>query len=331
MPFTCEDVLDKFEKLVPDVLSTLNSFGEMHPWAKDLANKIVSFIESPPYDIYVSCIEDVVTLGSSLHSIESIIDGVTIPAVVHGKQSALIIFFGTFSALYSRYWFTRYEEEVDAYFRSTIVHELIHAVLEYYGEFGEELPTKFEDALSSFSMKFMDVRARVGWAGEAIKLAYHQNKLKLFGAESDFREWLLNLVPKLDIRKFKEGGSVQIPKQKVVVNMSEDENPKCRAALLAAMELLQEECEGVKGKYIAMGDGVMVYIPKEFMDEIEQKTGHRVGNPLTPGTEEFNKAINTCVKESVWADRLARKLLGEDAPKKAIESLKRKLCERLLT
>jgi len=108
-------------------------------------------------------------------------------------------------------------------------------------------------------------------------------------------------------------------------------NPKCVPALLAALEILQEECGGEKGIYKPVGDGVIVYVPEEFIKEFEAKTGHKFGNPLEPGTNEFEKAIEVCVRESVWADKLARRMLGEDAPKEAIERLKRKLCEELLT
>lgn len=106
---------------------------------------------------------------------------------------------------------------------------------------------------------------------------------------------------------------------------------RCRSALLAAMELLQEECSGEKGIYKSVGDGVLVYVPQEFIREFEAKTGHKFGNPLTVGTPEYEKAIEVCVRESLWADKLARKMLGEDAPPEALEALKRKLCERLIT
>jgi len=106
---------------------------------------------------------------------------------------------------------------------------------------------------------------------------------------------------------------------------------RCRSALLAAMELLQEECAGEKGIYKAVVDGVLVYIPEEFIREFEAKTGHKFGNPIAPGTPEYDKAIEVCVRESIWADKLARKMLGEDAPKEAIEALKRKLCASLIT
>lgn len=106
---------------------------------------------------------------------------------------------------------------------------------------------------------------------------------------------------------------------------------KCSSALLAALELLQEECEGKKGVYKGVGDGVMIYIPEEAIKEFEEKTGHEFGNPLAPGTEEYEKALETCVKESIWAEKLAEKFLGPDVPREAKEALKRKLCASLLT
>lgn len=106
---------------------------------------------------------------------------------------------------------------------------------------------------------------------------------------------------------------------------------RCTSALLAAMELLQEECAGQKGVYKGVGDGVLVFVPEDFIKEFEAKTGHKFGNPLAYGTQEFEKALEVCVKESEWADKLARRMLGEDAPPEALEALKRKLCERLLS
>jgi len=106
---------------------------------------------------------------------------------------------------------------------------------------------------------------------------------------------------------------------------------RCISAVLAAMELLQEECGGEKGVFKPVASDLIVHVPEEFIKEFEEKTGHKFGNPLTPGTDEFEKAIEVCVRESIWADKLAKKLLGEDAPPEAIERLKRQLCEKLLT
>jgi len=109
-----------------------------------------------------------------------------------------------------------------------------------------------------------------------------------------------------------------------------NEKNRCVSAMLAALELLQEECGG-QGVFKPVSGDIIIHVPEEFIKEFEEKTGHKFGNPLTPGTEEYEKAIEVCVKESVWADKLAKKMLGPDAPPEAIEALKRKLCEALLT
>lgn len=94
--------------------------------------------------------------------------------------------------------------------------------------------------------------------------------------------------------------------------------------------MLQEECESRKGVYKMFGDEVIVHIPEEFIKEFEEKTGHKFGNPIEIGSPEYEKALEVCVKESVWADKLAKRMLGADAPKEALEAFKRKLCENLL-
>jgi len=204
MPFTCQDLLDEVEKFIPDILRTLDEFAEYHPWARDFIDKVLNFLRKPPYRILLSCHEYTVAIGR-LNEVGSMIDAITTQVQLSdGKPAALIVFFGTTIELYDRYWFTRYEKEIDAYLRSVIVHEFMHAVLQYYGEYGEELPEKIEDALAEFSpAKFLSVRARLGWATEAIRLAYDAGRLKLFPTEMDFREWVLEIIPQLDFRIYK--------------------------------------------------------------------------------------------------------------------------------
>jgi len=108
------------------------------------------------------------------------------------------------------------------------------------------------------------------------------------------------------------------------------DNKRCTSALLAALETIQEECSGSKITVKPVSGEIVMLLGEDVIREIEEITGHKLGNPLTPGTEEFEKAVEACVERSVWADRLARKFLGEDAPEEAIRAMKRKLCESLL-
>ena len=111
--------------------------------------------------------------------------------------------------------------------------------------------------------------------------------------------------------------------------MEADKGKRCSYAIMAAMELMREECGG-GGVFKVLDDGLLIYIPDEFIKEFEEKTGHKFGNPLTPGTEEFEKALEACM-HGKWARNLVEKMLGEDAPEEAKEKLLRKVCMGLLT
>ena len=101
------------------------------------------------------------------------------------------------------------------------------------------------------------------------------------------------------------------------------ETRKCVNALLAAMELIREECAGEKGAYRALTEELWVHVPKEFMEEFERATGHKLGNPITD--EKLRKeAIEACMR-AAWATRLAEKMVGAEAPEEVKELMKRKL------
>jgi len=105
---------------------------------------------------------------------------------------------------------------------------------------------------------------------------------------------------------------------------------KCISALLAALEVLRETCNGEEGTYKPLGNDLIVYVPHQELRAIEARAGKPI-NEIDQGTSEWEKALEVCVRESIWADRLARKMLGPDAPPEAIERLKRRLCEELLS
>ncbi len=103
---------------------------------------------------------------------------------------------------------------------------------------------------------------------------------------------------------------------------------KCKNALIAAIEVINEACAGERGIFKAVDDGIILYIPESEKSELESEIGHKIGNPLTG--EELERAVESCMRGR-WAIKLAEKMLGPDAPKEAVEALKRKLCIGLLT
>ena len=107
-----------------------------------------------------------------------------------------------------------------------------------------------------------------------------------------------------------------------------EETKKCISALLAAMEVLRERCSGEEGTYRALTEELWVHVPKEFMEEFERETGHKLGNPITDENLR-KKAIEACMR-AAWASRLAEKMVGAEAPEEVKEMMKRKLCEHLI-
>jgi len=200
MPFTCKNVLDKVERVIPDIYNTLSEFIKTRPWAESFVRRFQDFLRNPSEEVYLACSEYMVGIGSE-EAIRAAIDGVT----VETKQGCpTIIFFGGILALYDRYWFTRYEGEVDAYLRTVAAHELMHAFLFKYREFGEEIPEKVEEMLSEVNpFMFLTRRAMQGWVTEAVKLAYNRGHLKLFPTDYDALEWLEKSVSSFEVREYR--------------------------------------------------------------------------------------------------------------------------------
>lgn len=105
----------------------------------------------------------------------------------------------------------------------------------------------------------------------------------------------------------------------------------CSIAERVAAELIMEKCYGKKGTPKVVGEGMIVYVPEDFIREFEASTGHKFGNPIDENDKDtLEKAIESC-KRSAWANRLADKMLGPGAPSEARELLLEKLCYGLLT
>ena len=106
------------------------------------------------------------------------------------------------------------------------------------------------------------------------------------------------------------------------------EGDACSSALMAALELLQEECKGKKGVYKVAGDGIFIYVPEEAIREFEEKTGHKFGNPITD-EELRKKAIEAC-KKGTWARHLTERFVGPEAPEEVKEAVAEKICRGLI-
>jgi len=100
---------------------------------------------------------------------------------------------------------------------------------------------------------------------------------------------------------------------------------RCKVAMQAAMRLINEEC-GDAGVYKTVGDGVMVYLPKSAMEDIQKATGKRFGEPLTDS--ERQKAVEACMRGE-WANHWVNSI-APDASPEVKNMLKRKLCESLV-
>ena len=59
--FTCDDLLDKVAKLLPEVLETLESYARFHPWAEGFVRGV---LELPVEDLLITCHEETIALGS---------------------------------------------------------------------------------------------------------------------------------------------------------------------------------------------------------------------------------------------------------------------------
>ena len=106
------------------------------------------------------------------------------------------------------------------------------------------------------------------------------------------------------------------------------QNDLCKSAVLAAMELMHDNCGQDKGVMRGLSEDVYVFVPRSAIEEIEKLTDHRFGNPITDSTAR-EKAIEACMK-ATWANRLADKMVGAGAPEEVRKQVLRRLCEGLI-
>lgn len=107
--------------------------------------------------------------------------------------------------------------------------------------------------------------------------------------------------------------------------MVEDEDVDvCTAARLAALDLMNEKCEGKKGEAVLLSEDTAVFIPEEAVEEI----GYGPHSPETP--EEREEAIKACMR-GTWSREWAESVVGTGASPEVIKRTRRELCEGLYT
>ena len=102
---------------------------------------------------------------------------------------------------------------------------------------------------------------------------------------------------------------------------------RCKNAMMAAMELIQEECKGEKGVFKTIGDGMLIFVPEEFMKDFEATTGLKFGTPIKD-SEVRERAIQRCM-EGTWAEHWAEAVAPGASPE-VKNIIKRKICEGLI-
>lgn len=100
---------------------------------------------------------------------------------------------------------------------------------------------------------------------------------------------------------------------------------RCSRALIAAMDVIQEECKDTFGHFIELDDGIIVYFPKEEIDRL----GHTPGNPVE-SAEKLEELVSHCVN-GTWVREWARKVLGPDATEDMIKKVAERVCRKLFT
>ena len=105
------------------------------------------------------------------------------------------------------------------------------------------------------------------------------------------------------------------------------EQKKCKTAMMAAMELIQEECKGNKGIYKTLSDGMLIFVPEEFMKTFEAETGLKFGSPIND-EDTREKAIQACMR-GAWAEHWAESVAPGASPE-VRDIIKRKICEGLI-
>jgi len=101
-----------------------------------------------------------------------------------------------------------------------------------------------------------------------------------------------------------------------------EEKDACDAAIMAALDLMNEKCEERGGEAVLLNEDTAVFIPEEAVEEI----GYSLHSPETP--EEREQAIKSCMR-SKWARGIAEKFTGPSPPREFLKKVKRKVCEGL--
>lgn len=96
----------------------------------------------------------------------------------------------------------------------------------------------------------------------------------------------------------------------------------CARATMAAIEVVQEQCDGDEGTVKEVANGIFAYVPSDAADDFD----FDLNSPETP--EEREQAVQSCMG-SEWAEGIAEGFFGPDPPVEAMDDMKRRVCEGL--
>jgi len=103
-----------------------------------------------------------------------------------------------------------------------------------------------------------------------------------------------------------------------------DEEDACDAAIMAALDLMNEKCEERGGEAVLLNEDTAIFIPEEAVEEI----GYSPHSPETP--EQREEAIEKCIG-SEWATQWSNSVVGASAPADVKKAAQRELCEGLFS
>ena len=97
-----------------------------------------------------------------------------------------------------------------------------------------------------------------------------------------------------------------------------DEEDACDAAIMAALDLMNEKCEERGGEAVLLNEDTAVFIPEEAVEEI----GFSPHSPETP--EQREEAVKACMR-GTWSREWAESVVGSGASPRGNKSDKKEV------
>ena len=104
--------------------------------------------------------------------------------------------------------------------------------------------------------------------------------------------------------------------------MVDEEKDACDAAIMAALDLMNEKCEERGGEAVLLNEDTAIFIPEEAVEEI----GYSPHSP--ENAKQREEAVESCIG-SEWAESWSSAVVGESAPADVKRRAQRELCEGL--